>query len=226
MTEEPLAADEASAAEADEALDGESQTIPLAPPAPAGGLASCPRAALPAASEIAASHDAAFQALVNEADRYRDERQWHNAEMAYSAALARFPYQPGYWVQQGHMRKEQAHYFEAEISYRTAAALGVAPEGVAEHLRFVMAQQGVSDARYPIRYARAGAISDMAPSEPDVLLFARLLWRVPGLSNEELLPLLRESASLDAVFAAMVADRRFSQTNVQWLTYLHDGDLA
>jgi hypothetical protein len=207
----------------------ESEQSAAEPPAPSPqdtALASCPRAGLPGASEIAASCDPVFLALVEEGDRHRDAHRWHSAEMAYTAALARFPYQPGYWEQQGHMRKEQGSFFEAEISYRTAAALGVAPDGVAEHLRFVTAKQGIDDDRYPIRFCQAGDVARTAPTEPDVLLLAGLLWRAPSLSNAEILPMLRENATLDDVFAAMVAHPRFAQANIDWLSMLQDGDIA
>src|SRR5579871_6868877 len=87
-------------------------------------LSLCPRPALPSASDSAAARDPRFIALVAEADAHRDAGAWREAEQAYGAALALYPYQSGYWVQQGHMRKEQGRHAAAEIAYRTAAALG------------------------------------------------------------------------------------------------------
>jgi hypothetical protein len=186
-------------------------------------LATCSRSELPAASEAAASRDPAFQALVAEGDGHRDKGAWAKAETSYGAALALYPYQPGYRVQQGHMRKEQGHFAAAETAYRTAAALGASSIDVIEHLRFVMTKQ---HGDHPIRFAAPGDTAQLVPAQPDVLLLARLLWRTQVVPDAEMLDLLRKAESLDALFAAMVADPRFAQANVQWLSFMRDGDLG
>jgi hypothetical protein len=189
-------------------------------------LTVCARPELPAASDAAASGDAAFRAFVASGDGHRDAGAWVEAEASYGAAVALYPYQPGYWVQLGHMRKEQGHFAAAEVAYRTAAALGVSPAGVTEHLCFVMAKQGADNGDNPIRITTPGETAQLVPAQPDVLLLARLLWRAQDLSDEEMLELLRKAESLDALFAAMVGDPRFVQANVQWLSFMRDGDLA
>jgi hypothetical protein len=174
----------------------------------------------------ATSGDSAFRELVAKADRHRDEREWRKAEEAYRGALALDPRQAGYWVQHGHMCKEQGHFAEAEISYRSGAALGVEPRDVIEHLRFVMARQGSSEGRFPIRFGKAGTgPAAQVPTEADIRMLARLVWRVDTPPIKDVLKLLRENATCDDAFAAMVADTRFEQANVNWLALVKDGEL-
>jgi tetratricopeptide (TPR) repeat protein len=188
-------------------------------------LSSVARVDIVAASVDAALRDPVFLGLIATGDRHRDAGEWAAAERVYAAALASYPYQPGYWVQLGHMRKEQDAFAEAEIAYRSAAALGVAPGDVVEHLRFVMARQNVSEGDYPIRYARAGSAAEQTPTREDVLLLAKLLWQVEDMSAQDMLNLLRKSATCDMAFAQMVADPRFERSNANWLGVIQDGDL-
>jgi tetratricopeptide (TPR) repeat protein len=173
-----------------------------------------------------ASNNPTFVEYVRRADRHRDESEWRKAEEAYRNALALDPHQAGYWVQHGHMCKEQGRFAEAEISYRSGAALGVAPGDVIEHLRFVLARQGSSEGKYPIRFGKAGSSpATQIPSEADIRLLAQLLWRIVAPSTKDVLKLLRENATCDDAFAAMVADARFEQANVNWLALVEDGEL-
>jgi hypothetical protein len=173
-----------------------------------------------------ASEEAAFREFVAKADRHRDEHEWRKAEEAYRSALAISPREAGYWVQHGHMCKEQGRFAEAEISYRSGAALGVEPRDVIEHLRFVMSRQGTSEGRFPIRFGKAGPNpATQVPTEDDIRLLAKLVWRVGALPVKEVLKLLRENATCDDAFAAMVADIRFEQANVNWLALVEDGEL-
>ena len=200
-------------------------TVDATPPLGTAEIALLPRNEVADASAEAALQDSEFLELAAVGDRHRDAHEWRQAELAYARALALYPYQAGYWIQHGHVRKEQGRFAEAEISYRTGAALGVASDAVLEHLRFVMDRQGVSEARYPARFRQQGSAAEQTPGEPDVQLLARLLWRAEALPSEDLLTLLRQNSTCDDLFAAMVADRRFEHANLDWITQMHDGDI-
>jgi hypothetical protein len=43
--------------------------------------------------------------------------------------------------------------------------------------------------------------------------------------TKDVLKLLRENATCDDAFAAMIADTRFEQANVNWLALVEDGEL-
>jgi len=169
--------------------------------------------------------DGRFWALIEAGDRHRDARQWIEAEAAYRAALDRHGDIAIYWVQHGHTVKEQQRYDEAEISYRTACALGVAPHKVEEHLRFVMRHQGVSESAAPIRYHQRAASPDLVPGRMDVVCLARLLWHTDHPSALDVVRLLRQSATRDALFAAMVRDPKFAAAALDWFDVLQEGDL-
>lgn len=177
------------------------------------------------ASNAVAVSSPVFMAHVHEADRQRDAANWVEAEAGYAAALAIYPYQNGYWVQHGHMLKEQQRFVEAEISYRTACAYGAAPHDVVEHWRFVMAQQGVEEWRFPIRFYKVSDTAGQVPGRPDVEALARLVWDVGGVAVVDIADLLRRHSSCDELLAAMVVDSRFEQANRDWLSVVREGEL-
>lgn len=173
----------------------------------------------------AAVKDIAFRELIAVGDRFRDDKAWRDAENAYRDALELYPYQPSYWVQVGHMQKEQERFVDAEVSYRTACAFGVAPEQVLAHLRFVLAREGISEKAFPIRFQREAASAKQVPGRPDVQCLARLLWHVDDLGPHEMADLLRGSETCDELFATMVKNPRFERANVSWLSVYKEGDL-
>lgn len=167
-----------------------------------------------------------FWTRVRKADADRDAHRWHEAEVGYEAALALEPRWGGYWVQHGHMLKEQGRNSEAEISYRTACAIGGAPEDVLDHLRFVLLQQGVDEGSFPVRF-RGDEITgaEQLPTRPSITSLARLVWHVRSLEVEELLDFMRNCATLDQALAQMIADPRFGHANWNWLELVHEGEL-
>jgi hypothetical protein len=176
-------------------------------------------------SSLVALADFRFTEHVAAGDRHRDNGQWRAAEAAYAAALSLFPYEHSFWVQHGHMAKELGKFARAEISYRTACALGVVPHDVEEHLRFVMARQQADEGRYPIRFHRTGATAQQVPGQPDAMLLARLVWRVGGMDDEDLLHLLRSSATCDDLLVTMIRDPRFERANRDWLELVEEDEL-
>ncbi|MFC0684979.1 ABC transporter ATP-binding protein [Novosphingobium clariflavum] len=180
------------------------------PALPGHGIAPG-RSALIEVSQHRALQDDRFRALVMEGDWRRDARAWAEAAGRYAAALALYPYQRSYWVQHGHVSKEQGLFERAEISYRTACALGEPVQDVAEHLAFVMAQQGLDiDAAPPGRY-RKGEVAGQAPGQSDIDLFARAVWLCDpaiGIGDGDRARLLRAHATCDALLAAMIGDPR------------------
>lgn len=196
-----------------------------APPRVKLNLRGLGRGVIVEASQAAALSDPIFRGHVLAADEYRDSKNWALAAKAYMSALTLYPYQNGYWVQHGHMLKEQGLYEEAEISYRTASAYGALPSDVNEHVSFVMQQQGIDASRYPIRYFKASLSADQVPGRYDVELLASLVWQTDRISEPEIVNLLRVSATCDALLAAMVADQRFERANRDWLSVIREGDL-
>jgi len=176
-------------------------------------------------SQRAALSDKRFVDLVHAADHFRDQRNWLAAEANYAAALSLYPYQASYWAQHGHMAKEQEHFARAEISYRSACALGARPLDVIEHLNFVLIRQKADPARYPVRFYKPGPTALQPPAEADAVAFARLIWRVGGLDDQDMLNLLRSNANCDELLAAMIADIRFERANRDWLELVREGEL-
>ncbi|EGD60859.1 ABC transporter related protein [Novosphingobium nitrogenifigens DSM 19370] len=160
-----------------------------------------------------ASRDDRFQALAREASWCRDKAEWtrrgedwNAVERAYAAALRLYPYERSYWTVLGHAIKEQGDLIGAEISYRTACAHGEPVINVDVHLRFVIEQQGLDVEQYPVRAFRPGPLSEQLPGKPDVMILTRILWQGVQVDDANVLHLLRVSATLDALVAAMVAD--------------------
>ena len=183
------------------------------------------RAALVSSSQAAALSDSRFTAQVGTADSLRDQQRWAEAEAAYAAALRLYPWERSYWVQRGHMAKEQNAFDRAEIAYRTACAYGAPPLDVVEHLRFVMARSGCDEGRAPIRFHVEGPAAFQVPGEPDIAVFARLLWQVGGVADHHVLDLLRRCATCDELVVAMVQDTRFERANRIWLELVGEQEL-
>jgi tetratricopeptide (TPR) repeat protein len=183
------------------------------------------RATLVASSQGAALSDSHFLALAASADALRDQQRWLEAEAAYAAALRLYPWERSYWIQRGHMAKEQGEFERAEIAYRTACALGAKPSDVAEHLRFAMARNGCDEGQSPIRFHVERPAALQVPGEPDVAAFGRLLWQVGGIADEHVLQLLRRCATCDDLVAAMCSDTRFERANRSWLELVDENEL-
>lgn len=188
-------------------------------------LLTLDRGELVEVSQVVAVSVPAFMAHVHEADRHRDAANWVAAEAGYAAALELYPYQNGYWVQHGHMLKEQERFVEAEISYRTACAYGAPAHDIMEHLRFVMARQGLEEWRFPIRFYKPGRAAEQIPGRPDIDTLARLVWHVGGVAVAEIVDLLRRHNTCDELLAAMIGDPRFERGNRDWLSVVREGEL-
>ena len=206
----------------DEAYHLFRQLIGIAPKP--GPVAHIPRdrARLIEAEQTRALADEQFLLQVAEGDLQRDERNWQAAEAAYASALALYPYQRSYWVQHGHAAKELERFDAAEVSYRTACALGEPLLDLREHFAFVMLRQNLSEDIWPLSDYRQGHASLQMPAAPDALIFARMLWLTDGLDDGELLTLLRENASCDALLARMIGDERFGQSHAGWIEERRD----
>lgn len=183
------------------------------------------RSALLASSQAAALGDSKFLGQTGQADSLRDQQRWAEAEAAYAAALRMYPWECSYWVQRGHMAKEQNAFDRAEIAYRTACAFGARPGDVVEHLRFVMARAGCDEGQAPIRFAAAGPAALQVPGEPDVAVFGRLLWNVGGIADHHVLALLRRCGTCDELIVAMCQDTRFERANRLWLEVVGENEL-
>lgn len=183
------------------------------------------RATLVASSQAVALSDSHFLAHVGTADALRDQQRWQEAEASYAAALRLYPWERSYWVQRGHMAKEQEAFERAEIFYRTACALGAKPSDVVEHLRFIMAKAGCDEAQSPIRFHIEGPAALQVPGEPDVAALGRLLWQVGGIADHHILHLLRRCPTCDDLVVAMCGDTRFERANRIWLELVGEHEL-
>lgn len=173
-----------------------------------------------------ARYDHQFQTHARDGDRLRDQGDWQGAERAYAAALGRLPYHAGYWIQMGHMLKEQGQFPEAEAAYRSGAALGVTEQDVTEHFLFVLDRQSISPNVFPLKFLKRGSpTAQQPPSHPDVELFARLLWQVGGVGAADIAGLLRRNATCDELLADMISDSRFERANRVWLSVVNAGEL-
>lgn len=183
------------------------------------------RASLVTSSQAAALADSRFLGHIGNADALRDQQRWAEAEAAYSAALRLYPWECSYWVQRGHMAKEQGAFDRAEIAYRTACAYGARPGDVAEHLLFVMARNGCNESQAPIRFFVEGPSALQVPGEPDIWAFGRLLWQVGGIADHHVLDLLRHCATCDELVVTMCRDTRFERANRIWLELIGENEL-
>lgn len=168
------------------------------------------RAMMMESSQRAALADDRFRIHVQQGDWARDSKNWAAAEQEYAAALKLYPYQRTYWTQHGHVTKEQGKFTQAEISYRTAAALGVPEDEVEEFVLDVAGRQHEKDIPRPVRGFRPGPVRHHPPGMPDLESFARLLWPAAELEEREQLDLLRNCGTCDELLAALIDDRRFA----------------
>lgn len=170
-----------------------------------------------------AKHNKSFAKYVSDADRMRDSGQWLEAGNLYAKALEMFPYHSGYWVQYGHVLKEQERFIEAEIAYRSACAFGAAPEDVLEHLQYIIRINNVNEEQYPIRFYKPyNNTYEQIPGQPDVEVLAWLAWQTHGIGIEDTLLLLRKSANCDDLLANIIEDFRFEQHNRDWLDLFNE----
>lgn len=156
-----------------------------------------------------AVRDDAFLMLAREADWQRDAKNWEKGESLYLDALALYPYQRSYWGQKAHCAKELGALVRAEAAYRTACALGEPYSELKRFVEPVMKKQEVSPKDFPV-YAYSGAKPwDHPPGIPDIDLFALALWGEAIPDDNEVLRLLRQHRTCDALLADMIADSRF-----------------
>lgn len=152
-------------------------------------------------SHNAALSDKNFQTLVREADCARDNGDWEEAAQLYQAALEIFPYQRSYWVQLGHMRKEQRKFKSSEVCYRTAVALGEPLLDVIDHLLFAVQKSKISVSNTALNLPDNREISKQPPALPD-FHFACELFCERLLTNSDFCwDCLRTCSTLDEMFA-------------------------
>lgn len=207
----------------DEAYGEFRRLVGLAPDRQPVARVPIDRTRLIEASQTRALRDERFTLLVQDGDMHRDARRWPQAEAAYAEALALYPYQRSYWVQHAHVAKEQGHFALAEVSYRSACALGEPLPDVREHLEFVVARQGDSPADWPLRDYAAGSAAAQTPALSDLTLFAALLWGTGEVEAGPARDLLRLHASCDALLAAMIDDPRFAEAQAPWIAARREG---
>jgi hypothetical protein len=165
------------------------------------------------ASDVFATRDPEFVALVHEADQARNMRNYGRAMSAYSAALTLYPLQAGYRVQLAHMYKEEGRFEDAELHYRSAAALGVEVEHVREHLSWTATRNEASVDWAAIERQRdfweqGGERRDeweVPTVAADVIDFADVLGLPPILSATMILSILRHAPFLRDLPSALGA---------------------
>lgn len=147
--------------------------------------------------------DEHFMTLVRQADAARDRHDWTLAEASYGEALALHPYERSYWVQLGHVTREQGCLARAEIAYRTACAYGEPVRVLAPFIAAV-AGRGSSVPADPVAAPDGGETRKQPAGYADLALLAALARGSAQLGDDEALVLLREGASLEAVLADML----------------------
>ena len=150
-----------------------------------------------------AHDDEHFMAVVRQADAARDRHDWAAAETGYAAALTLHPYERSYWVQFGHVAREQGRLARAEIAYRTACAFGEPVRVLAPFIAAVE-QPGTASPSAPAGAPDGGATRFQPPGYPDLALLAGLARGTGQIDDHEALALLREGASLEAVLVTML----------------------
>ncbi len=204
-------------ADFDEAYGEFRRLVGLQPDRQVAARVPIDRTRLIEAAQTRALRDERFTMLVQDGDLHRDARRWAEAEAAYGAALALYPYQRSYWVQHAHAAKEQGRFAVAEVSYRSAGALGEPLPDVREHLDFVVARQGDDPAQWPLREYVPGSAAAQTPALSDVRLLALLVWGTDEVEAAEARDLLRRHDSCDALLAAMIGDPRFAGAQGEWI---------
>ncbi|PEQ13805.1 hypothetical protein B2G71_05710 [Novosphingobium sp. PC22D] len=176
------------------------------------------RAALLQSLSGIALADDRFRIHAQQGDWARDKGDWSGAEQEYAAALLLHPYERTYWIQQGHVMREQGKMAGAEICYRTACALGQPLQDIRVFLEAAMEGcDGASEAQFPARGLTGDATFRQPPARPDIAVLSRLFWPNDDVpQEEEVLALMRGHPSLDELASAMVADTRFSPHGRPW----------
>lgn len=166
-----------------------------------------------------AMRDAAFHDHVTRADAARDCGDWPLAEQEYGMALRRFPLHWGYCIQYAHVIKEQQFLARAEAWYRSAVALGAAPDMVDLHLAFVAQRNGATFVRDGMPGLDVPPLQ-APPTVHDIRTLGELT-RVPGLAGNDLvLDLLRTAPTNRAVLLRMLDMPGFVQANRAFLAVL------
>ena len=179
------------------------------------------RDAAVARSIAAAALDPEFADLVAQADAQRDLGDWGQAEHGYWRALACYPLHAGYRVQYGHCLKEQGKLADAEVSYRSALALGAPAADLRRHIAHVHAALGAGEAGFPSPPPGPPATPlDTPPWRGDIEhLFQLLLHRPPNCRPKPCLS-SRVQPSCRGVVAELLAWPEFQRANVELLVML------
>ena len=151
-----------------------------------------------------AHEDEHFMALVRQADAARDRHDWAAAEAGYAAALTLHPYERSYWVQLGHVTREQGRLVRAEIAYRTACAFGE-PARVLTPFIAAVEQPGSAAPSAPAAQPDGGETRRQPPGYPDLAMLAALAGRGAALAEDTALALLRQNGSMQDVLAQLLA---------------------
>lgn len=152
-----------------------------------------------------AHDDERFMAMVRQADAARDRHDWATAEAGYAAALNSHPYERSYWVQLGHVAREQGRLERAEIAYRTACAYGEPVRVLAPFIAAVE-QPGSTSPTAPIAAPDGGETRRQPPGYPDLAQLAALARGTMQLAEAEALALLRQPGGLEEVLERMLVD--------------------
>jgi len=178
------------------------------------GLADAMRAATqPFARRLAAidslrrvAHaDERFMALVRQADAARDRHDWATAEAGYGAALTLHPYERSYWVQMGHVAREQGRLARAEICYRTACAFGEPVRMLAPFIAAVSPAL-VDASPEGIATPDGGATRLQPPGYPDLAMITALASGADRITDDAALAVLRRGVSVEQALAEMLQD--------------------
>lgn len=161
-----------------------------------------------------AHEDEEFMALVRQADAARDRRDWAKAEAGYAAALNLHPYERSYWVQLGHMAREQGRLIRAEIAYRTACAFGEPARLLAPFIAAVELSDSASP-QAPIASPDSGETRRQPPGYPDLAIMTALATGRERIADDAALAFLRRASGVEDVMAQLLEehgapDRQFT----------------
>lgn len=180
-----------------------------------------------------ASTDLEFVEFIRAGDLARDAGNWERGEYNYWKALQIYPLHRGYKVQYAHCLKEQGKYYDAELRYREALALGERSGDLIRHLRFIAEMSGHSvsgatldsiaayweggEPYVPLGVPAIG--SDIAACGD--LLLGRSAW-----SASEACHLMDQCPRLHQVVRAMMKRPEFVQANRELLTLIAETEGA
>ncbi len=169
----------------------------------------------------AASGDVTFKALVATADQARDRGDWAEAARSYHRALSLYPLHGGYFLQLGHVLKEQGANLAAEVAYRNAVCLGEL--AAAEYLAFVAG--GGFDRGWLEQVAAfwQGDTADLfatPPTQQDVADAIELLCDRGMPDLEELRDLMAACASRRALLARLLGGDEFRHYHADLLKFI------